>query len=59
MKKYSYTLKNLDCANCAGKIQRELEKQADMQNVVVNFNTLKLNFESDNKDIKSKVSYIS
>ena len=58
MKKYSYTLKNLDCANCAAKIQRELEKQEDIQKVVVNFNTLKLNFESDNKDIKSKVIQI-
>ena len=45
LKKYSYYLKNLDCANCANKIQETLSKEVDLENVVVNFSTLKLNFE--------------
>lgn len=47
MKKYKYILNNLDCANCANKIEMELQKEEELKNVIVNFNTLTLTFETD------------
>lgn len=47
MIKYRYNINNLDCANCARKIEETLKKHKDMKNVVVNFNTSKLSYESD------------
>lgn len=47
MKKYKYILKNLDCANCARKIEERLEKESYLNHVSVNFSTLKLSFEAD------------
>ena len=47
MKKYVYLLKDLDCADCANKIQQELSKNESLKNVTVNFNTLKLVYETD------------
>lgn len=55
MKKYSFILKNLDCANCANKIQNKLAENPSYKNVVVNFNTLKLTLESDLENIKSDI----
>lgn len=47
MKKYRFILKDLDCANCANKIQNKLSENKDYKDVVVNFNTLRLSFESE------------
>ena len=47
MQKYKYNINNLDCANCARKIESELSKHKDLKNVIVNFNTAKLSYESD------------
>ena len=47
MKKYRYNISNLDCANCAREIEESLYKNKDFKNVVVNFNTLKLSYESE------------
>ena len=47
MKKYRYNISNLDCANCAREIEESLNKNKDFKNVVVNFNTLKLSYESE------------
>ena len=47
MKDYEFILKNLDCANCANKIQKELTKNNELQDVIVNFNTLKLKYKTD------------
>ncbi len=47
MKKYKYTINNLDCANCAREIEEALSKDKRLKNVVVNFNTSKLSYESD------------
>lgn len=47
MKSYEFILKNLDCANCANKIQNELEKNKELFDVVVNFNTLKLKYKTE------------
>ncbi len=45
--KYKYSINNLDCANCARKIEESLNKNKDFQNVKVNFNTCKLSYESE------------
>lgn len=47
MKKYVYILKDLDCADCANKIKQELSKSKQLKNVNVNFNTLKLVYETE------------
>ena len=47
MKKYRYNINNLDCANCAREVEESLNNNKDFQNVSVNFNTLKLTYESD------------
>lgn len=51
MKKYKYRLNNLDCANCANKIEERLKKENNLSDVVVNFSSLTLSFMS-NDDIK-------
>ena len=50
MKKYKYTIVNLDCANCARKIEESLNENPKLNNAIVNFNTSKISFES-NDDI--------
>lgn len=49
MKKYRYNIINLDCPNCARKIEDELKKDKRLNNLVINFNTKKLSFEADNE----------
>ena len=43
---YKYYLENLDCANCAKKIEDEIKKDDRFSSVVVNFSTLTLNFKT-------------
>ena len=50
MKKYSYILKDLDCAHCAQKIETAIAKKNEFKNVSVNFNTLRLTLETDIKN---------
>ncbi len=47
MKKYKYNIINLDCANCAREIEEELNKSKQFKNVVVNFSTSKISYESE------------
>lgn len=47
MKKYKYNINNLDCANCAREVEESLNENKDFKNVIVNFNTKKLIYESD------------
>lgn len=47
LKKYNFILKNLDCANCAREIEEGLKENKELHNVVVNFNTLRLSYETD------------
>lgn len=47
MKKYKYNINNLDCANCAREVLESLNENKDFKNVIVNFNTKKLIYESD------------
>ena len=53
MKKYEYNINNLDCANCARKLEEKLNKRDDLSDVIVNFNTCKLIYSSD-KDYSIK-----
>lgn len=47
MKKYKYSINNLDCANCAREIEEFLNNKKEFNNVIVNFNTCKISYESD------------
>ncbi len=59
LKKYKYYLKGLDCAACAIKVQEELAKHQPYQNVNVNFSTLRLTFETEEKGkVKENVKKI-
>lgn len=52
MKKFRYIINNLDCANCARKIEEALNKDSRFKNVVVNFNTSRVSLEAnENVDI--------
>ncbi len=55
MKKYNFILKGLDCASCANKIQNKLSENKNFKNVVVNFNTLRLSFESEIENVKPEI----
>ena len=50
MNKYRYKINNLDCANCARKIEESLNKNKNFNNVKVNFNTMMISYET-NKNI--------
>ena len=49
-----YKLKGLDCANCANKLEIEINKLDNVETATVNFNTktLLIEFKDDNNDIK-------
>ena len=47
MKKYEYNINNLDCANCARKIEEILNKNKELKNAIVNFNTSKISYEAE------------
>ena len=48
--KYSYTIENLNCAHCAGKIEQKIANTEDFENVSYNFATKQLNFRSEKKN---------
>lgn len=56
MKKYKYELSNLDCANCARKIEEALKANSSLKNVVVSFATATLSFELENEESKPNVN---
>ena len=47
MKKYEFNIKNLDCPNCARKLEEKLNSRDDLSDVIVNFNTCKLIYKSE------------
>ena len=47
LKKYKFLIKNLDCANCARKIEEELNKDKNIESASVNFATSKLEVETN------------
>lgn len=44
----NYRIKNLDCANCANKIETKLKKIKNIDDVSINFITGKMILESQN-----------
>ena len=56
MKKYKYELSDLDCANCARKIEDALKRNSDLKNVVINFATSTLSFEVEREELKPNVN---
>lgn len=56
-----YRLENLDCANCAAKMEADLSKMSGVAEVSVNFLTTKLILEFDEsklEDVEEKVRQI-
>lgn len=53
MKKYRFKINNLDCSNCAKKLEDTLNNNSKMKNVVVNFVASKISYESDSIDLDS------
>ncbi len=58
MKKYEYNIKNLDCPNCARKLEEKLNNRDDLNDVIVNFNTCKLIYKSDKEHTLSEINKI-
>lgn len=58
MKRYRYDVKNLDCANCAKKIEDKIASEKGYTNVVLNYSTLKLTFETDKKEPLKQIRQI-
>ena len=58
VKKYKFILQGLKCPNCAGKIEQTLLKEKDIKNLVLNFNTSKLSFETDLENVKELLKQI-
>ena len=52
MKKYQYNINNLDCPNCARKLEETLNKNKDLNNVRVNFTTKKISYETETITLK-------
>ena len=45
--KKNFRLENLDCASCAGKMERKISKLDGVDNVSINFMTRKMIIEGD------------
>ena len=58
MKNYRYTLKGLDCANCAKKIEDKIAQTEGYHDVTVNFSTSKLSFKTERKEPKEEITKI-
>ena len=62
MKSYRYKLEGLDCAACAKKVEEKLASTDGLEDVNVNFSTLKLSFKTEkyenDKNLKKMVEEI-
>ena len=58
LKKYTYTLDNLNCAHCAGKIEAKIAETDDFEDVSFNFATKLLNFKSEKQNPVSEIQSI-
>ena len=56
--KYTYTLENLNCAHCAGKIEQKIASTEGYENVSFNFATKALNFYSDKEGTLAEIQNI-
>ncbi|NMB33260.1 MAG: cadmium-translocating P-type ATPase [Clostridium sp.] len=52
MKKYEMILQNLDCKDCANKIEEKIKKINGIKSVSINFVTKKLAFELSNENLE-------
>lgn len=48
--KYKYIIHNLDCANCAAKIEKKLNEAKDIDSAIVNFSKLTLTVVTNSSD---------
>ena len=51
-----YIIKKLECANCAKKIENKIANTEGYSNVVLNFATQKLSFQTDKNNVKEEAS---
>ena len=58
MNKYKFKIKNLDCANCAKKIEDKIASTDGYKNVVLNYSTLKLTFETEKQEPLKEIRQI-
>lgn len=58
MKKYTYTLENLNCAHCASKIESKIADTQGFENVSFNFATKILSFTSENPESLMQIQQI-
>ena len=56
--KYTYILENLNCAHCAGKIERAIAAAEGYDTVSFNFATKELRFKSERKDTLAEIQAI-
>lgn len=57
--KYKFTINNLDCANCAAKIEKKLNETSDITNAIVNFSKSSLTIWANREgDIKKYLENI-
>ena len=56
--KYTYILENLNCANCASKIEKKIINTDGYENVSFNFATKLLTFTSDKKNTLTEIQKI-
>ena len=54
--KCNYKIKNIDCINCAKKIEDYLNKDSKISDVSINFNTLNISYVTD---IENSINYIN
>lgn len=58
LKKYTYIIDGLDCANCARKIEDAIKKDSNYSDVNLNFSTSKLTFSTIEEFPKIKITKI-
>ena len=56
--RYKYQLDNLNCANCAGKIEAKIAETNGFEDVSFNFATKLLNFKSEKQNPVSEIQAI-
>lgn len=51
--KKSFKLEDLDCANCAAKMECDINKMEEVNKANINFMTSRLTIETDSDDLES------
>lgn len=54
--KCNYKIKNIDCVNCAKKIEDYLNKDVNISNVSINYSTLNISYVTD---IENSINYVN